>query len=146
MKTLNDEMERAQRSGSPCSIALIDLDFFKRINDGFGHPAGDEVLRRFARALAERVRAVDKIGRYSGEGFLLILPDSAKDQAVLAVDRLRQIIADLDWSSISTDVQVAMSAGVAQASLLNAPSEILARADAAPYRAKDAGRNRVVSA
>jgi diguanylate cyclase len=146
MKTLSDEMARAQRSGAPCSVALIDLDFFKRINDGFGHPTGDEVLRRFAGALADHVRAVDRIGRYGGEEFLLILPDSAKDQAVLAVDRLRQVIADLDWSAISADLRVTMSAGVAQAGLFEAASDILARADAALYRAKDAGRNRVVSA
>ena len=77
---------------------------------------------------------------------MLILPDSAKDQAVLAVDRLRQVIADLDWSAISADLRVTMSAGVAQAGLFEAPSDILARADAALYRAKDAGRNRVVAA
>ena len=78
MKCLNDEMARAQRSNVPCSVAIIDLDFFKRINDQFGHPAGDEALRTFAMSIFANIRTIDKFGRYGGEEFLLILPDTVK--------------------------------------------------------------------
>ena len=145
MRNLNEEMARAQRSGELCAVAIIDLDFFKRINDGFGHPAGDEVLRGFALTLAANVREVDRLGRYGGEEFLLVLPGSSKEQATTALERLRQIVADLDWSSISDGLRVTMSAGVAQVRPHDAPDDILARADAALYRAKDVGRNCVLA-
>jgi len=89
---------------------------------------------------------VDKLGRYGGEEFLLILPSSGKDQALLALDRLRQAVADLDWSSVSKNLRVTMSAGVTQLRLHETPEEALSRADAALYRAKDGGRNCVVLA
>ena len=146
MKALDEEIARVQRTREPCSIAIIDLDFFKRINDGFGHPTGDEVLRGFAGTVAASMRAVDKLGRYGGEEFLLILPGAAQDQAVAVVDRLRQSVADIDWNSISGDLRVTISAGVADIRAHEAPENILTRADLALYRAKDAGRNRVMAA
>ncbi|MET4273808.1 MULTISPECIES: GGDEF domain-containing protein [unclassified Bradyrhizobium] len=144
MRALNDEMARAQRAGTRCAVAIMDIDFFKRINDGYGHPIGDEVLRGFAIALTANMRSIDRLGRYGGEEFLVIMPDSTKDQAVLGVDRLRQIISELDWDAISNDLQVTFSAGIAQVRPNDAPEDILARADAALYKAKDAGRNRVM--
>jgi diguanylate cyclase (GGDEF)-like protein len=145
IRALNDEMARAQRSGQPCSVVIIDLDFFKRINDSFGHPTGDEVLRGFAIALAANIRDVDKLGRYGGEEFLLILPDSTKDHAFAAVNRMRQIVSETEWSSMADDLRVTYSAGVAQVRANDAPEDILARADAALYRAKGAGRNCVLT-
>lgn len=85
MKALNEEMSRAQRTGTPCSMAIIDLDLFKRINDRYGHPVGDEVLKTFAIAVEANVRAVDKFGRYGGEEFLLVLPGSAENKALVAI-------------------------------------------------------------
>src|SRR5882757_2351094 len=76
MRTLDDEIARAHRSKAPCSIALIDLDWFKRINDAYGHPTGDEVLRTFAITVFANIRTIDKFGRYGGEEFLLVLPDT----------------------------------------------------------------------
>jgi diguanylate cyclase (GGDEF)-like protein len=145
MKALNDETVRAQRAGTACSVAVIDMDHFKRINDRYGHPAGDEVLLRFAGALGANMREIDKLGRYGGEEFLLILPNSTKEQASIAVDRLRAVFAAIDWNTISIDLRVTFSAGVAQVRPDEAPEDILARADAALYRAKDMGRNRVIS-
>jgi diguanylate cyclase (GGDEF)-like protein len=145
MRALNDATARAQRSTEPCSIAMIDLDFFKRINDQFGHPKGDEVLRSVAIAATAHIRNIDQFGRYGGEEFLLILPHASTEQAMATVDRLRRIVAGMDWTTISDSLVVTISAGLTQIRLNEAPDEILARADAALYRAKDAGRNCVMS-
>ena len=146
MKLLDDEITRAQRSGNPCSVALIDLDWFKHINDTFGHPTGDEVLRTFAITVFANIRAVDKFGRYGGEEFLLILPDSTDSAAEQSLDRLRAIIAELDWSAFSHGMTVTISAGVAMLGANETPDAILARADSALYAAKEGGRNRVARA
>jgi len=146
MKCLNEEMARAQRSNTPCSVAIIDLDFFKRINDQFGHPAGDEALRTFAISIFANIRTIDKLGRYGGEEFLLILPDTAKDQAVRTLDRLRSILSEVDWTAISGSFNLTMSAGICSVRQDDSTNDILARIDIALYRAKDAGRNRVVAA
>jgi diguanylate cyclase (GGDEF)-like protein len=145
VKCLNEEMARAQRGKVPCSVAIIDLDFFKRINDQFGHPAGDEALRTFAISIFANIRTIDKLGRYGGEEFLLILPDTAKDQAVRTLDRLRSIISEVDWTAISGGLNLTMSAGICTVRQTDSVDDILTRADAALYRAKDAGRNRVVA-
>jgi diguanylate cyclase (GGDEF)-like protein len=146
MKCLNEEMARAQRSDIPCSVAIIDLDHFKRINDRFGHPAGDEVLRAFAISVFANIRNIDKLGRYGGEEFLLILPDTAKNQAVRTLDRLRSIVSDLDWTAISENLDLTMSAGICSVRRADSADDVLARVDLALYRAKDAGRNRVFAA
>ena len=111
MRMLDEEIARASRGGSPCSIALIDLDHFKHVNDTFGHPTGDEVLRTFSITMFANIRSADHFGRYGGEEFLLVLPDMAPDDAGRAVDRLRAIIAELDWSAFSPGMQVTLSAG-----------------------------------
>ncbi len=144
MRTLDEEIARALRSKQPCSVALIDLDWFKRINDRFGHPTGDEVLRTFAITVFANIRSIDKFGRYGGEEFLLILPETGDEAAERTLNRLRSIIADLDWSAISQGMSVTISAGVTKLRPDDAPDSILARADAALYRAKDLGRNKVV--
>ena len=113
MRMLDEEIARAARSGSPCSVALIDLDYFKRVNDTYGHPTGDEVLRTFAITMFANIRSVDRFGRYGGEEFLLVLPDMPEDGAARAMDRLRAIVADLDWSAFSPGMKVTLSAGVA---------------------------------
>jgi diguanylate cyclase (GGDEF)-like protein len=144
MRMLDDEISRALRSKQPCSVALIDLDWFKRINDRFGHPTGDEVLRTFAITVFANIRSIDRFGRYGGEEFLLILPETEDDAAERTLNRLRAIVADLDWSAISSGMNVTISAGVTKLLPDDAPDSILARADAALYRAKDLGRNKVV--
>lgn len=146
MKNLNEEIARAHRSNVPCSVAIIDLDFFKRINDQFGHATGDEALRTFAISLFANIRTIDKLGRYGGEEFLLILPDTAKDQAVQTLDRLRSIVSEVDWAAISGKMNLTMSAGICAVRQEDSAADILARADIALYRAKDAGRNRVIAA
>jgi diguanylate cyclase (GGDEF)-like protein len=146
MRMLDDEIARAKRGNTPCTIALIDLDWFKLINDAYGHPTGDEVLRTFAITVFANIRHIDRFGRYGGEEFLLVLPETPEGDAVRTLDRLRAIIADLDWSAFSLGMQVTISAGVATLKPNEPPDTFLARADRALYAAKAQGRNRIASA
>ncbi len=146
MRMLDEEIARARRLEVPCSIALIDLDWFKRINDAYGHPTGDEVLRTFAITTFANIRTIDRFGRYGGEEFLLVLPDTSTDGAAQILERLRQIIADLDWSAFSPGMRVTISAGVASLHPDETPDTFLARADSALYSAKARGRNQIARA
>jgi diguanylate cyclase len=146
MRMLGEEIARARRIGSPCSIGLIDLDWFKRINDAYGHPTGDEVLRTFAITTFANIRTIDRFGRYGGEEFLLVLPDTPNDGAAQILERLREIIADLDWSAFSPGMRVTISAGVATLQPDETPDTFLARADSALYSAKARGRNKIACA
>ena len=146
MRMLDDEITRAHTLDTPCSIALIDLDWFKRINDAYGHPTGDEVLRTFAITMFANIRSIDRFGRYGGEEFLLLLPDTSNEAAARILDRLRAIIADLDWSAFSPGMRVTISAGLATLAPNETSDTFLARADRALYAAKARGRNRIASA
>ncbi|UZE47678.1 GGDEF domain-containing protein [Rhodopseudomonas sp. P2A-2r] len=146
MRMLDDEIGRAQRIGVPCCVALIDLDWFKRINDTYGHPTGDEVLRTFAITVYANIRSSDRFGRYGGEEFLLVLPDTPHETAVQILDRLRALITVLDWSAFSDGMSVTISAGIARLDPDDTADTLLARADRALYAAKKQGRNRIASA
>ena len=146
MRMLDDEGARAHRGNKRCSIALIDLDWFKRINDAHGHPIGDEVLRTFAITVFANIRSIDKFGRYGGEEFLLILPETPSDVAAGILERLRSIVANLDWSAFSPMMAVTISAGIATLQPDETADALLARADEALYVAKEAGRNQVAHA
>ena len=140
-RALEAEIARAQRSASPSCIALIDIDWFKSINDKFGHPAGDEVLRTFAINIAANIRNIDKLGRYGGEEFLLILPETSEQRAEKLLNRLRIIIASLDWNDITPGSALTFSAGVTQIRPADTPEEMIERADIALYDSKQWGRN-----
>jgi len=146
MRVLEEQIARSERVDSPCSIALIDLDHFKRINDAHGHPTGDEVLRTFAITMFANIRAIDRFGRYGGEEFLLVLPDTNEESAARMLDRLRAIIADLDWSAFSGGMRVTISAGVATLRPRENSDSFLGRADSALYASKARGRNCITSA
>ena len=146
MRILEEEIGRAHRGNAPCSVALIDLDWFKRVNDAYGHPIGDEVLRTFAITVFANIRDIDKFGRYGGEEFLLVLPDTSAEAAARIVDRLRAIIAELDWSAFSPGMRVTISAGVAALQDKENSDTLLARADRALYASKARGRNRITTA
>jgi diguanylate cyclase len=146
MRFLDDEIMRSHRTKAPCTIALIDLDWFKRVNDTYGHPTGDEVLRTFAITVFANIRGIDRFGRYGGEEFLLVLPDTPDDVATRLLNRLREIIAELDWSAFSPGMRVTVSAGIATLRPDETPDALLARADRALYQAKAQGRNRIASA
>jgi diguanylate cyclase (GGDEF)-like protein len=146
MRMLEEEIARAHRLNAPCAVALIDLDWFKRINDAYGHPTGDEVLRTFAITMFANIRGIDRFGRYGGEEFLLVLPDTTQQSAVGMLDRLRAIIAELEWNAFSAGMSVTMSAGVTVLHANENSDNVLARADSALYAAKAQGRNRINTA
>jgi diguanylate cyclase (GGDEF)-like protein len=106
MRLLDDEIARCEKAGLACTVALIDLDHFKQINDRFGHLTGDEVLRTFAISIFANIRTVDKFGRYGGEEFLLLLPEISHDSGTRMLDRLRAIVETLDWSAFSEGLTV----------------------------------------
>ena len=141
---LERERNRAERSGAPFCIAMIDLDHFKRINDSHGHAAGDAVLRAFSAAVHDTMRATDAFGRYGGEEFLLILVGTGKREAFEAVERVRTAVAARDWRAVVPDSAVTMSAGVAEFRKGDPIEQLLHRADQALYQAKHAGRNRTI--
>lgn len=145
MRLLDDEIEKLRQTSTPCAIALIDLDWFKRINDAHGHPVGDEVLRTFAITIFANIRPADCFGRYGGEEFLLLLPGMDGDAASRMLDRLRGIVADLDWSAFSPGMRVTISAGVVTLRDNDTADTFLVRADSALYSAKAQGRNRIAT-
>ena len=130
----------ARRHGHPLSIAILDLDHFKRINDTHGHKTGDEVLVRAAHVLGTHLRAEDQLGRLGGEEFLILLPDTDGDAATHMAERVRAEVA-----SAPTPVPVTVSIGLATWDG-EASEDLLHRADEALYAAKDAGRDRVMAA
>ena len=140
------EIRRSQRYGRPIAVALGDLDSFKRLNDTYGHGAGDVVLRTFAELLSDSVRQSDLVCRYGGEEFAFLFPESTLEQAHILVERFRQRFAEHDIRlPDGLLVRVTLSIGLADAS--HCPLEIaLQRADFALYEAKRLGRNRVIVA
>jgi diguanylate cyclase (GGDEF)-like protein len=146
MAVLEKEIARARRTGAPLSVALLDLDWFKTINDRFGHLAGDDALRRFAELAGGMMRASDSLGRYGGEEFLLILPDATCAAALAVVERLRLTIAEQKWTSLSAEFGLTVSAGVSELRPEDSLDDLLARADSALYQAKQNGRNQAVAA
>lgn len=130
----------------PCSILIADIDHFKPINDQYGHPVGDAILREVAASLSTAVREPVCLGRLGGEEFLVVLPDTPLDAAVQVAERLREGVAAIDTSRWFTDRALTMSLG-ATASYVQGDSlsEMLKRADDGLYEAKHAGRNRVVA-
>ena len=141
---LRGEVDRSRREGAPLSIILADLDFFKRINDTFGHPAGDQVLKEASAILQRMVRTYDWVGRYGGEEFLLILPGSGFMHARQRAEEMRVALQDACILDGETKISVTASFGVASG-FPASHEELIHEADAALYRAKDNGRNCVVA-
>ncbi len=141
--TIDVEIERAVRTGGALSGIMIDLDFFKEINDNHGHQAGDEVIRIVGKMLNEEMRKYDQAGRYGGEEFFVVLPDSSLEQAVGIAERLQVKFAETDIDAAGTVLRVTASFGVALFRPGESREHWMNRADKAMYRAKQGGRNRV---
>nr|WP_237438329.1 diguanylate cyclase [Alteraurantiacibacter buctensis] len=142
--SLDRMIATARRSGRPLSVAILDLDRFKQVNDTHGHPAGDEVLRRVAEMARLLLRQQDLVGRLGGEEFLIAFPDCPAHEAVAACERLRQGIAALPVLLPSgVGLSVTVSTGVAQFDPSDDRKTVISRADEALYRAKKGGRDQV---
>ena len=139
---LLESAKRHERYGERFTVALVDLDHFKRINDVHGHRVGDEALMAFASAATLALRESDVVGRWGGEEFLFILSNTSPTKALVALERLRVALQDCSVSSRVPELRVAFSAGVAQHDVAAPVQRTLERADQALYQAKAAGRNR----
>lgn len=137
------EFARAERGQTPVSVALLDVDHFKKLNDTFGHEAGDLALIHLANVVKEILRPVDVVARYGGEEFVILLPDTGATDGVTVITRLQRELTKRYFLHENEKVLITFSAGVAQREEAETIEAILARADAALYRAKQAGRNRV---
>jgi diguanylate cyclase len=141
---LREEQQRSIREGNTCVLGMMDLDCFKALNDRYGHPAGDSVLRRVSALVSESLRPYDRIYRYGGEEFLICLPDTDPEQAHQIIERLRAEIARKPIRSGDRLIPVTVSFGLARLDISQPVEMSIARADEALYRAKRDGRNRVM--
>lgn len=142
---LAEEFDRARRYGSPLSVAMLDVDHFKAVNDGHSHAVGDEVLRRVAELLSSSVRRSDLAARYGGEEFALVFPETELAAAAAACEKLRVSIETHPWGALAAGLTVTVSAGVAAGTDLPSWERLLSAADARLYEAKRDGRNCVRS-
>lgn len=140
-EALAREVLLAQRSGQPLALLVLDLDHFKHINDLYGHPVGDSVLKETAACIRADLRATDLLFRYGGEEFVVLLGNTDKSGALGVAERIRQAIATHGFCQ--GNLLVTVSIGVAVLAAGECAGDLFARADAALYRAKAAGRNRV---
>ena len=142
---LTEEIERSRRHGNQLSILMLDIDHFKKINDTHGHLCGDYALRKIAELLKELVRTSDILGRYGGEEFCCILPETPIEQAVVLAERCREQIAANQLTCTDHQTRVTISIGVTGLHRDDSLDSVIKRADDALYQAKRDGRNRICS-
>lgn len=138
------EASRSDRKSTPLCVAVLDLDDFKRINDRYGHQAGDDTLVHFSSVIRSTLRPNDTLSRYGGEEFVVLLPDADEAAAFTAVSRLQRAIADRPIALDGDIVSLSFSAGISRRCALEARTAAIARADIALMRAKRDGKNRVL--
>jgi two-component system cell cycle response regulator len=145
MEALEKEFQRAQRKHAPFTLALLDIDHFKRINDRFGHPQGDLVLIALAAVIQGELRRYDIIARYGGEEFILLLPETSTDEGFAVVERLRAAVEKMVLPHPMEGYRVTVSLGVSAfpAERITSVYDLISEADNALYRAKAGGRNQV---
>lgn len=140
------EFSRADRHHTALCIAMMDIDHFKKLNDALGHSTGDVALAHFVKVIKAVKRATDVVARYGGEEFIIILPNTEQEDAVKVIERVQRKLTKAFFMHSDERVVITFSAGIAQRIGTESPDEIIPRADAALYAAKNAGRNRVVAA
>ncbi|ODC03247.1 hypothetical protein BFW38_06510 [Terasakiispira papahanaumokuakeensis] len=141
---LRNEYERFQRYQAPFTVAILDYDHFKLINDHYGHEAGDEALRTFARLSQQVFRVTDCVARWGGEEFLVLMPNTQRGEAEPALQRLRQVLNQTGVHYRGHDLSVTVSIGARQCDELLAWDRLVNQADQALYYAKETGRDRLV--
>ncbi len=140
-----EAMAHAERYGHPLSVAMVDVDYFKEVNDTHGHKAGDRVLQGVAAILTEALRLPDKIGRYGGEEFLLVMPETGLDETSTLTERIRQQVSEAEFDIGDRKVKLTISIGAVLFQKGEDLEQLVSRADRALYRAKESGRNSVVA-
>jgi diguanylate cyclase (GGDEF)-like protein/PAS domain S-box-containing protein len=138
---LEQEVARARRYHTPLSLIMFDLDYFKNINDTYGHAVGDQVLQEMAKVIRENVRATDWVGRWGGEEFLVLCPETTEKDAVLTAEKLRELVETHMFQTVTT---ITISCGVTRFKAPDSVDAFVSRADDGLYRAKEKGRNIVV--
>ncbi|HYH06798.1 MAG TPA: GGDEF domain-containing protein [Thermoanaerobaculia bacterium] len=147
IEKLDSELNRSLRHGSPMSLLMLDIDHFKRINDTWGHTAGDQVLQSIGKLLRESCRVYDVPGRYGGEEFCIVLPETKPGNTTIVAERIRHRLESTQLTCGDSSIVVTASIGIAgleaPADEILSPSMLIERADRALYSAKNRGRNRV---
>ena len=148
IEKIDSEMNRALRHGSPMSLLMLDIDHFKRVNDTWGHGAGDQVLQAIGKLLRDSCRVYDVPGRYGGEEFCVVLPETKPGNTGVVAERIRSRLEETELPCGDTSISVTASIGIAGMDLpemneLLSPAALIDRADRALYSAKNRGRNRV---
>jgi diguanylate cyclase (GGDEF)-like protein len=142
---LSRAFEESQRYGRPLSLAIVDLDFFKKINDTYGHAVGDEVLKTVSRIFQDSIRSTDVAARYGGEEFAVMMPETELGDAITFAEKIRELVESTSVTTQAGEVRVTVSIGVASVphAKIRAAKELVVAADKALYRAKRGGRNQV---
>ncbi len=143
LQLLDDCSFRSRRENKPVSFAMLDIDHFKKVNDSHGHPMGDRVIKSLALFLKQRLRKTDYIGRYGGEEFAVVMPDTDINAAFKVLDEIRRRFSEIHYPAQPTDLFCTFSAGVVELGQNDDASLLASQADDALYRAKKAGRNQV---
>lgn len=148
IEKIDSEINRAMRHGSPMSVLMLDIDHFKRINDTWGHAAGDEVLKSVGKLLRDSCRVYDVPGRYGGEEFCIVLPETRMGNTAAVAERIRQRFESTELECGGASVVITASIGIAgmdepASSEVLSPAALIDRADRALYSAKSRGRNRI---
>ena len=141
--TFAREFARAKRYNSQLSLVVVDIDWFKKINDTYGHSCGDYVLRELSWLMAENFRQTDIIFRYGGEEFVILLTETDGKSAIIPVERLRRAVEDNKFKFKGVELNVTISAGISSNKDVNEVCQMFDNADKALYQAKEEGRNRV---
>ncbi|MBY0573114.1 MAG: diguanylate cyclase [Undibacterium sp.] len=143
-ESLIAKLSGANRQNNDLSLAMIDLDNFKRINDTYGHPVGDQVLRTLSHLLKQSLRKSDLVGRYGGEEFVVIFPNTSAGTAGAVLDKIRAAYANIVQYAENAEFTATFSAGISDSTQTTVPEDLIAFADAALYRAKNSGKNKVI--
>jgi diguanylate cyclase len=145
-EAMDRELKRADRQMTPISLALLDIDNFKQLNDSLGHQAGDQALVHLTNVIKETLRPTDEVARYGGEEFIIIMSETALEEAMATVTRLQRELTKKFFLHNNERKLITFSAGVALRTPDEAADDVIARADKAMYQAKKAGKNRVIAA